>query len=174
MRRGTAVGGWQLKLGRLLVYAAAIVSLAPAPARAQVSDPCAAMCGATLVGMGVVAATGTTVLTGRLTGGFSTTSAGLLTWGTSFAAVVGSGVALSGDGERQERAIYSAALGSAVAATLALGITVLTEDDDGTRRLAATLVGATAGVLIGGVYGALSHDERVGSGYASMSINVGF
>lgn len=163
-----------MRLGRLAVGVVTAALLAPSSARAQLSEPCAVMCGTTLVGTGIVFATGSVVMAGWLQGGFSTTSGGLLTWGTTFAAAVGGGVALAGNGERQERAIYSAAIGSAVGAALGLGLAGLGNGDDRTRLLASALVGAAAGVLAGGVYGALSHDEGSAGPSPSLSISIGF
>jgi hypothetical protein len=104
----------------------------------------------------VVAATGTVAALGRLTGGLSTTGQAVGTWGASFALVVGGGVALSGNGERQERAVYAAGIGSGVGAALGLALAAATDASDGSRLLASTLIGAAVGVLAGGVYGALS------------------
>ena len=138
--------------------------LGPREAAAQFSDPCGAACALTLGATGMVAATGTAVAVGRLAGGLSTTSDGLLAWGAGLAVVVGGGIALHEDGARQERAVYAAAIGAASGSLVSLGVAALNDGSDGARMLAASLIGAAAGAVAGGVYGALSHDEGSAGG----------
>jgi hypothetical protein len=152
----------------------AALQLLPSSARAQLSDPCAAACGATLAVTGAVAATGAVATLGRLTGGLSTTSEGLWVWGSSFAAVLGAGAALSGNGARQERAVYAAAIGSLAGAALGLALGSATDSGDGARALAAALIGAAVGTVAGGVYGALSHDDVGAALTPSLSLEVPF
>jgi len=147
--------------------------LTPQRAEAQFADPCATACALTLGAVGAVAATGAAVALGRLEGGMSTSSQGLWTWGMSYALVVGSGIALSGDGERQERAVYAAAVGSAAGALAGLAIASMGGSSDGTRRLAGTLIGAAAGAIVGGVYGAVSQDET-GTIATGLSLSLSF
>lgn len=150
--------------------------LTPGSAAAQFSDPCGAACALTLGATGVVAATGSVAAFGRLGGGMSTSSQVLWTGGISYALVVGSGMALSGNGERQERAVYGAAIGSAAGALVSLGVAAIADRSDGTRLLAASLIGAAAGAVLGGVYGAVSHgdDDTVVPSFPALSISIPF
>jgi hypothetical protein len=148
--------------------------LSPSPARAQISDPCAAACGSTLVVVGAVAATGAVATLARLDGGLSSTSEGLWVWGATFVTVVGSGAALSGNGARQERAVYAAAVGSLAGAVLGLALGAATDSRDAARSVAATLIGAAVGTIAGGVYGALSHDDGAATVTPSLSLHVRF
>jgi hypothetical protein len=150
------------------------LQILPSSARAQLSEPCAAACGATLVAVSAVAATGAVATLGRLEGGLSTTSEGLWAWGASFAAVVGAGAALSGDGARQERAVYAAAVGSVAGAALGLVLGAATDSGDRARSVAAALIGAAVGTVAGGVYGALSHDDRGAALTPSLSLEIPF
>jgi peptidoglycan/LPS O-acetylase OafA/YrhL len=158
--------------------AAAVVlwsALAPRESAAQFAEPCSTACALTLGATGVVAATGAVVAFGRLEGGMSTTSRAAWTGAVGFAFVVGSGMALSGNGGRQERAVYGAAIGSATGALLGLAFGSMGGSGDGSPRLAGTLVGAAAGVIIGGVYGALSHGEGgYGAAAPGLAITVSF
>jgi hypothetical protein len=133
--------------------------VAPREAAAQFTNPCDVTCAAALGATGAVAATGAVVAIGRLSGGVSTTAQAAWTWGASFAGVVGAGIALQRNGERQERAIYGAALGSAVGSLVSLGLTATGSRHDGARLLAASLIGASAGAILGGVYGAASYRD---------------
>jgi len=146
----------------------------PSTTRAQLSEPCAAACGVTLVVAGAVAATGAVATLGRLEGGLSTTSEGLWVWGATFATVVGAGAALSGNGARQERAVYAAAIGSLAGAALGLALGAVTDSGDRARSVAAALIGAAAGAVAGGVYGALSHDGGGATLTPSLSLAVPF
>jgi hypothetical protein len=83
---------------------------------------------------------------------------GLFVWGSTFVVVAGGGLALAGDGDRQERAVYGAGIGGAVGAALGLAVEAVRTGGDGSHLLSGALIGAGAGVLLGGVYGALSHD----------------
>ena len=150
-------------------------ALGPRGAAAQFSDPCGVACALTLGATGVVAATGTVVAIGRLTGGLSTTSGGLLAWGAGFAVVVGAGIALEDDGARQERAVYAAAVGAATGPLVSLAVEALTDGSDGSRILAASLIGAAAGALAGGVYGALSYEDgSAGGSVPLLSMSLPF
>ncbi len=165
-------------MARLLCVAAACVvcsASAPRDAAAQFSDPCGAACAITLGATGVVAATGAIVAIGRRSGGFATTNQAAWVGSAGFAAVVGAGMALHQNGERQERAIYAAALGAATGSLVAFGVAALTDGSDGARMLGASLIGATAGALAGGIYGALSHDDgSAGAVMPLLSIGVPF
>ena len=140
----------------------AATALLPRPARGQFRAPCEVQCALTLGATAYVAGTSALVAWGRASGGVSTSKEAALVWGTGFAIVAGGGVALGGNGARQERAIYGAGLGT-LAGTVAGFAVGLTRSSSlpGTRTarlVAATLIGAGVGALAGGVYGALTHD----------------
>lgn len=136
---------------------------APDEALGQFSAPCGVECALTLGATGFTAATGTVVAIGRING-ISTIRQGLWAWGTGFTVVVGGGIALSGNGARQRRAVYGAGAGSLSGAVLGLAIESVRTRGDGPRVLAGALVGAAVGSVVGGVYGALSYDEETASG----------
>jgi hypothetical protein len=105
-----------------------------------------------------VTATGVSVGFGRATGGLNTVNQALLVWGSTFAAVAGGGIALAGDGARQERAVYAAGLGLLAGAVTGLAAEAIRTRGDGPRVVAGTLIAAAAGAIVGGIYGAVSHD----------------
>jgi len=159
-----------------LVLACAVgVALArPSSVTAQFADPCELTCIGTLGATGFVAATGASIAVGRITGGMSTVNQGLFVWGTSFAVFTGGGMALSGNGARQERAVYAAGIGTLTGALMGLTIEAIRTDGDEPRVLAGTLVGAMVGALAGGVYGALSYTGDTRESVPLMSISVPF
>jgi len=134
-----------------------ICLLAPATARAQLSEPCGTRCGVVLGATAFTAATGTVVAYARITGGISTAKEGLGIWGAGFLTVVGGGIALQGDGGRQRRAVYASGLGAVAGSLVGLGIESVRAGSDDASRWAGALVGATVGTLVGGLYGALSY-----------------
>jgi hypothetical protein len=136
----------------------------PSDLAAQFAEPCQLTCAAVLGATGFVTATGTAIAVGRVSGGLSTVSQGLWIWGGTLAAVAGGGMALSGDGPRQERAIYAAGIGTVAGALSGLALGAVGARDDPPRMLASTLVGAAVGAVVGGVYGALTHDDAPSSG----------
>ena len=148
--------------------------MSPAHATAQLSEPCAVACGLVLGATGVTVATGALVALGRHTGGISTMNEGAPLFGVSFVAFVGGGLALSGNGARQERAVYAAGIGALAGSLLWLGIESTLDDSDGARKVAATLMGAAAGALVGGVYGALSHRENGSTQASLLSVHIPF
>ena len=151
-----------------------LACMTSAPASAQLSRPCGATCGIVLGATGLTFATGTLVTYTRFTGGVGTPNEALRIFGVSFGAFVGGAVALSGNGERQERAVYSAGLGAVVGSIVWLALESSRGQSTGARRLAATLMGAAAGALAGGVYGALSYDGDPLAPGASFSVSVPF
>ena len=150
-RRPRSVWASLLAIGLCLVQP-------PSNVAAQLAEPCQLTCAAVLGATGFVAATGVAIAVGRASGGMSSVNQGLRVWGGTLALVVGGGLALAGDGDRQERAIYSAGLGTMAGALAGLSLEAVRTGGDGTRVLAGALVGAAAGAVLGGVYGALSHD----------------
>jgi hypothetical protein len=140
-----------------LAVALPLVVSTPRPASGQLTEPCDTWCAVLLGANAFTFATGASVAVGRGAGGFQTVSAGGVTWGASFGAVVAGGAALSGDGHRQRRAVRGAAVGAAGGALAGLALESLTGSTT-TTRFAATLMGAAAGVVVGGVVGALTHE----------------
>jgi len=147
----------------VLVVLGLIWACAPARASAQFSEPCELGCIAVLGATSFVTATGVAVAAGRMTGGMTSVNQGLLVWGASFAVTTGAGMALSGNGERQERAIYSAGLGT-LAGALTGGLLGASLGDDEAHMISGTMVGAAAGALIGGVVGALTWSAKDAGG----------
>lgn len=151
---------------RLALVVGGLWSARPSPAAAQLSSPCEATCALVLGLSGYAVGTGAVVAWGRHTGGLSTSGQALRLWVSGFAMTVGSGMALSGNGERQERAVYGAGLGLIAGSAVGLVLGSIGSEGDGARRIAGVLIGAGAGALIGGVFGALSYDEGSGPAVA--------
>jgi hypothetical protein len=163
--------GMVRRVGAVVIVCSA---LGPRESEAQFSEPCAAVCALTLGVTGVAAGTGIAVAVGRLSGGLSTTTSGALALGAGFAVVVGAGVALQGQGARQERAVYSAAIGAAAVSLTSLGVAALSGRGDGASLLASSLIGAAVGALAGGLYGALSHESGSPGVSLDYSVILGF
>ncbi len=123
---------------------------------------------------GIAFATGALVAYTRLTGGVSTPGEGLEVFAVSLASFVGGSFALSGNGARQERAVFGAGLGALAGSAAFLAIESMRDESDGARKLAAALMGAAAGSLVGGVYGALTHDAEPTQLQASIRLPLGF
>ena len=154
--------------------AALLIGSPPAPASAQFSDPCDFPCALVLGASAYTVAIGTVVGYGRATRGYSTRNVALGVWVTSFVAVTGGGMALSGNGERQERAIYASGIGALGGALVGLALGPTFDETDRSGKLAAVLVGAAAGALVGGVYGALSYDGGATAQPASIGVRIPF
>ena len=147
---------------------------APQRATAQFQEPCELRCIGVLGVSGFVAATGVSIGVGRVTGGMTTVNQGLIIWGSTITAVVGSGMALAGNGHRQERAVYAAGVGMLAGAATGFLVESLRTRADGPRVLAGVLIGASVGVIAGGVYGALSYDGEAADPVPLMSISIPF
>ncbi len=149
-----------VRLSRMAFLACALVMMPmarPQPVIAQFSTPCETRCALVLGASSYAVGTGALVAWARSSGGISTGREGLWIWASGFALTVGSGIALSSDGRRQERAVYGSGVG--VLAGSAAGFLVGTFGaGSGPRPLATALIGAGAGALIGGLFGALTHD----------------
>jgi hypothetical protein len=156
------------------LLAASLALALPADAAAQFEEPCELRCIGVLGTTGFLTATGVSVAWGRITGGMSSVNEGVLTWGGTFVAFVGTGMALSGNGERQERAVYASGIGTAVGALTGLTVEAVRTNGDEPRLFAGTLMGAAAGAIIGGVYGALTYEDDEGGAVPLMSISVRF
>jgi hypothetical protein len=104
-------------------------------------------------------ATGLAVAHGRVSGGLTEPVDGLLTWGAGFTLTLGLAVALAGEPDRQERAVYAATLGTVAGAVTGLTLETLGLGGEEPAGLAAALIGAAVGGLVGGAYGALTHDD---------------
>lgn len=154
---------WVTVVSLFAVVVTVAACATPRAAAAQFSDPCDLGCALVLGGASYAFAMGTTTAVGRLNGGFSTSNQGVLTWGLSFAAAAGAGMALAGNGGRQERAVYSAGLGAIAGGLAGLAVEAL-GDSSAATRLAASLIGSAAGALAGGVIGATTYDGDTGAG----------
>jgi hypothetical protein len=141
------------------------VALGPAPgASAQFEEPCGVACAGVLGAAAFVTATGASIGMGRGAGGLSSVNEGLLVWAGTFSAFVGGGIALSGNGERQERAIYAAGIGTMAGAVIGLALEAARSGADEPRVFAGALIGAAAGAVLAGVYGAVSYETGRGTG----------
>jgi len=142
---------------RIRFFAGALALLActsPRDLSGQLSEPCRSVCGLILGSTAVTTATGAAVAVGRLRGGVSTAKEGLLVWGATLGLYAGAGVSLQGNGERQQRAVLAAGIGTLAGSLLALAIESARREPDGAAKFAASLAGAALGAVVGGVYGA--------------------
>jgi hypothetical protein len=156
---------------------AGLLATAMRPAEAQLSDPCSLECGLVLGATSFVFASGVATAVGRSSGGFTTTSSGIVAWTSGFVVALGGGIALAGNGERQERAIYSAGIGAVAGSLVGLAADSFSGDSSRATKVAATLVGAAAGALTFGIYGAATWNDDETSApvpLASFSVPVGF
>ncbi len=175
----SSVSGWRSRRTARVALAALLVagSVLTQPERvsAQFQEPCELKCIGVLGVTGFVAATGAAVAAGRLTGGMSTVNQGLLVWGSTMTLVVGGGMGLSGNGHRQERAVYAAGLGMLAGALTGFTFETLRTGGDGPRVLAGALIGASVGVIAAGVYGAVSYDgESTAEPMPLLSLTIPF
>jgi hypothetical protein len=146
-------------------------------AAAQFSDPCDVECALVLGATSFAFASGVATAVGRVRGGYTTTGSGIVTWTSGFVIALGSGIALAGNGERQERAVYSAGIGVLAGSLVGLAAESLSGESTKATRFAAALVGAAAGALSFGIYGAATWDpDEPGAPVpvASFSLPVGF
>lgn len=127
-------------------------------AGAQLTDPCGVGCTLVLSASSFTFATGTMVAVGRARGGYSATDQAILAWTGGFLTAAVTGVALRGNGERQRRAAYGSGLGALGGAVAGVAVESLLEGGMPSRRWAAALVGAAAGVAVGGAIGAVTHE----------------
>lgn len=159
----------------VLALAAAVVNAPlPIPVAAQLSSPCELTCGLVLGATGFTTATGALVAWGRTSGGVSNISEVAGVWGGTFLVFVGGGIALSGNGERQERAVYVAGIGALAGSLVGFAVASALDGGDRARKVAGALIGAAAGAVVGGVYGALSQDDEAGGGTPLLQMSVPF
>lgn len=158
----------------MFVVLMSLAVLRPSTATAQFEAPCRLACAGVLGTTAFVTATGVSIAVARATGGLTRVNQGLLVWGSTFTTVLVGGVALSGNGARQERAIYGAGIGSVVGGLAGLGLEALRTRGDGPRVVAGTLIGAASGALIGGVYAALTLDGQDTETVPLLSVNIPF
>lgn len=157
--------------GRAVAMLAACVFVAGAHhADAQFTDPCGAACALVMGASSVAFATGTATALGRLRGGYWTTGQGVRAWVGGFAVAAGAGIALSGDGDRQRRAVYGAGIGALGGAVGGWAIEALVGESSDATRLAGALVGSAVGVALGGAIGALTHDRPARAPSISLAI----
>jgi len=132
-------------------------------------------CGLALGATGFTVAMGTLVATGRASGGVSSIPRAAGIWAGSLLLFVGGGVALGGNGARQERAVYASGIGALAGSVAGLGVEASLGRGDRARKVAAALIGAAAGAVVGGVYGALSYDaEQAGAQPARLQVSITF
>ncbi len=155
VRRATLAGSVHARAAALGLM---VLTFSPAGARAQLSDPCQIKCGVVLGAASFAVAVGTTVSVGRLRGGYSTTRQGKVYLAVGFVVGLGAGIALSGNGDRQRRAVYAAGIGTLAGSLAGLAVESLSDESSGATRLAATLIGAAVGALVAGSYGAISYE----------------
>lgn len=127
-------------------------------AGAQLSDPCRVECALVLGASSVAFAQGAATVVGRAKGGYSTRLQAITVWSAGFLVAAGAGIGLHGDGERQRRAVYASGVGALAGGLAGLALESLVGERDTASRFAATLIGAAAGVVTGGVIGAIGHD----------------
>ena len=166
-----------LRMAVVLLLAAAMLGTRNPPVQAQLSDPCSVECGLVLGATSFVFASGVATAVGRTTGGFTTTSSGIIAWTSGFVVGLGGGIALAGNGGQQERAIYSAGIGAVAGSLVGLAADSFSGDSTRASRFASALVGAATGALAFGIYGAVTWDEDDPGApipVASFSIPVGF
>jgi len=154
-----------------LAAVALVTASYPTPAAAQFEAPCELACAAVLGATSFVTATGVSIAVGRMTGGLDGVDQGLLLWGASFAATAGGGMALSGNGQRQQRAIYAAGIGTLIGA-LAGGAAAAARRGDEAHLIVGTLVGAAAGAMVGGVVGAFTYDAADGGALPLFTVRL--
>lgn len=134
------------------------LSFVPRGVSGQLARPCRSACGLVLGATAVTTATGAAVAAGRLSGGISTVRDGLVVWGATLGLFVGAGLSLGGNGDRQERAVYGAGIGTLVGPLVWLGVGSATGGGSSADKVAAALVGAAVGAVVGGIYGATTFD----------------
>jgi hypothetical protein len=149
----------------LLAAGTAIATSAP-PATAQLSAPCEVTCGVVLGASAYAVGTAAMVAWGRHVGGVATGGRATAIWLSAFGLAAGSGIALGGDGARQERAVYASGVGLGAGALVGLAVGAASDGEG--DALAMSLIGAGIGSLLGGVIGALSHEAET----SDMSVPV--
>jgi hypothetical protein len=149
----------------LLVAGAALATSAP-PVTAQLSTPCEVKCGVVLGASAYAVGTAAMVAWGRHVGGVATGGRATAIWLSAFGLAAGSGIALGGDGARQERAVYASGVGLGAGALVGLAVGAASDGEG--DALAMSLIGAGIGSLLGGVIGALSHEAET----SDMSVPV--
>jgi len=107
-------------------------------------------------------------------GGFSNPRQGIIAWASGFVAATGGGMLLSGNGDRQQRAVYGAGLGALGGALAGLTAESLFGQSTSATRLAATLIGAGLGVAIGGTIGAMTHEDVPLGGASAAWVQLAF
>lgn len=130
-----------------------------APARAQSPAPCELGTCAVLGLTALTVGTGSVVAYARHKGGVSTMREGLTVWSIGFGVTAVAGIALGGDKGRQNRVASASVLAAVAGGVAGIAIHALGVGNDDSGGLAAALIGAASGVLVGGVYGALSYES---------------
>jgi hypothetical protein len=151
--------------------AGAIAIGAPVPAAGQLSAPCEVKCGVVLGASSYAVATAAMVGWGRHTGGMRTGKRAAGIWLASFALAASGGLALGGDGARQERVVYASGLGLVAGGVIGLAVGSLRSGEPG-DLLAMNLIGAGIGSLIGGVVGALTYERETPGAIPVLTIRI--
>jgi hypothetical protein len=94
---------------------------------------------------------------------------GLTVWSIGFGVTAIAGIALGGNKARQNRAVSLSVLGAVAGAAAGVAIEQLGVGGEDPGGLAAGLIGAASGVLVGGLYGALSYESDAGLGGGQAS-----
>jgi len=150
-----------IRIARICVPVATValgIGGSPSDAAGQFSHPCGLECAVVLGAVSVTFATGATAAIGRLEGGYHTAPQAATVWIIGFTAAGVGGTALSVRGVRQRDGIYGAAIGAIGGAVVGLAAEAFIGHGTSSTRWAASLIGAAAGVLVGGAVGALSAD----------------
>jgi hypothetical protein len=92
-------------------------------------------------------------------------------WLGSFALAASGGLALGGDGARQERVVYASGLGLATGGVIGLAVGSARSGEPG-DLLAVSLIGAGIGSLIGGVVGALTYERETSGAFPVLTIRI--
>jgi hypothetical protein len=155
----------------IAAVAGAIAIGAPVPAAGQLSAPCEVKCGVVLGASSYAVATAAMVGWGRHTGGVRTGKRAAGIWLASFALAASGGLALGGDGARQERVVYASGLGLVAGGVIGLAVGSLRSGEPG-DLLAMNLIGAGIGSLIGGVVGALTYERETPGAIPVLAIRI--
>jgi len=147
-----------------LMVAVLVALSSPADASAAVADPgspepgeCRVACGLVFGLTSFTVATGSVVTWSRITGGLSSPSQGTAIWAISFGASLAAGVTVYGP--RRERMVFGSGIGAVTGALVGFTLESLVGPGERSTKLAAALIGAAAGAVAGGTYGALSYES---------------
>jgi hypothetical protein len=147
-------GAWSIPL-----VCTALLASATGRTSGQEAAHCRFACGLVLGASAFTVGTGVAVAEGRLSGGLHSSGQALTLWGLGAGVTLASGLALSEESDRQRRAVYASGIGTVAGALLGFAARELGIGGEDANTPAAALIGAAAGALVAGVYGALSWDD---------------